>query len=158
MTGTPGPQTIESIVAFWICIPLGVIFGLITLATLINLMRDNFDEFVLFGAFASALATVGFFGGYIWGMYPDDFAHHHYTRYTGTVAETNSRLIASGTDGGGTDQKFVVSFKEAPNEQYGVIDTRAALVKPGQTLTIDCVKIWQQAGTEGQDCQFVSVR
>lgn len=158
MTGTPGPQTLDSIVAFWICVPLGALFLILGIIAVARIRKADDAVLPISGAVGSFILVACLFGGYIVGMYPDDFVHHHFTRYTGTVAQISSRFVASGSDGGGPDQKFVVAFVEAPTEQYGVIDTRAALVKPGQQLTIDCVKQWQQAGTEGQDCQFVSVQ
>lgn len=165
MTGIPGPQTIESIVAFWICTPLAALSGLVTayfvLAAVASEPKTSSYE-IGFGRLGYSVSAAGmlivtglFIGGYIWGMYPDDFAHHHYQRYSGVVATTNSRILGDGN--GGADQKFVVTFTAAPNEPFGVLDTRAAVVRPGQTLTIDCVQQWQYAGTDGQDCAFVSV-
>lgn len=42
-------------------------------------------------------------------------------------------------------------------QQYGVLDTRAAGIKPGDRLSIACVKRWQWSGTHGYDCNFVDL-
>jgi len=86
-----------------------------------------------------------------WGLYPYKAEYHEYTDVTGRVDTIDSRLLASGE--GGTNQKFVVVF-EGSDTQYGVNDTRAASARTGDTLSIQCVRVYQWAGTHGYDCAF----
>src|SRR5690348_7649109 len=72
----------------------------------------------------------------------------------GAVATVDSRTIA--VQGGGMEDKFVVKF-HGNDQQYGVLDTRAAGLKVGDHLTITCVRIWQWSGSHGYDCNFVSL-
>jgi hypothetical protein len=96
------------------------------------------------------LAVVGTW----WGMYPWKTEYHQWTPVSGVVDTVDSRLLPAGETS--VEQKFVVSFRGNP-QQYGVLDTRAAGVKPGDRLTITCVRRWQWSGTHGYDCNFVSL-
>lgn len=87
-----------------------------------------------------------------WGMYPWKAEYHQWRAVTGTVASVDSRLTS--TSQGGMEDKYVVTF-EGNDQEYGVLDTRAAAVKPGDTLTITCVRRWQWSGSHGFDCNFV---
>lgn len=89
-----------------------------------------------------------------WGMYPWKSEYHHWVPKSGTVARVDSRLISSGDKS--METKFVVMFA-GDEQQYGVLDTRAAGVKTGDRLTVACVRIWQYSGTDGFDCNFVSL-
>lgn len=89
-----------------------------------------------------------------WGMYPWKSEYHHWTPVSGVVDTVDSRLVPMGENSMG--DKYVVKF-QGGDAQYGVLDTRAAGLKPGDKLTITCVRIWQWAGTHGYDCNFVSL-
>lgn len=89
-----------------------------------------------------------------WGMYPWKAEYHNWTPVSGTVATIDSRLVGRDQS---TDQKFVVTFTGSA-QQYGVTDTRAASVRVGDSLDLTCVRQWQQAGTDGYDCNFVGYR
>lgn len=89
-----------------------------------------------------------------WGMYPWAAEYHHWVPKSGTVDTVDSRLISAGNSS--MEDKFVVKF-QGSDQQYGVLDTRAAGLKPGDHLTITCVKRWQWSGTHGYDCNFVSL-
>jgi len=102
----------------------------------------------------SALLAVGIVAATWWGMYPWKAEYHHWTPKSGVVDTVDSRLVPSGDKS--MEQKFVVSFV-GEDQQYAVIDTRAAGVKPGDRLTITCVRRWQWSGTHGYDCNFVSL-
>jgi len=88
-----------------------------------------------------------------WGMYPWRWEYHEWRPVSGTVASVDSRL--NRTDSG-TEEKFVVTF-EGNRQQYGVLDTRAATLRPGDRLSITCVRRWQWSGTHGFDCAFVDM-
>jgi hypothetical protein len=89
-----------------------------------------------------------------WGMYPWRYEYHHWVPKAGEVSTVDSRL--TGTGNGAMEDKFVVKFS-GDSQQYGVLDTRAAGIKPGDHLTITCVRRWQWSGTHGYDCNFVAL-
>jgi hypothetical protein len=145
------------------------IAALITVPTLIALLifggvafrrrekraADKFDRTELriawIGCFALALIAQA---GLWWGMYPWKAEYHQWRPVSGVVESADSRLMPAGD--GSMEQKFVVSFKDNP-QQYGVLDTRAAAVRPGDRLTITCVRRWQWSGAHGYDCNFVAL-
>lgn len=92
--------------------------------------------------------------GLWWGMYPWKAEYHQWRPVSGVVDTVDSRILPAGDSS--MEQKFVVRFKGSP-QQYGVLDTRAAGVKPGDRLTVTCVRRWQWSGTHGFDCNFVSL-
>lgn len=104
----------------------------------------------LLGVVALAATTVGTW----WGMYPWKTEYHHWTPVAGVVDTVDSRLVSTGDKT--MEDKFVVKFRGG-DAQYGVLDTRAAGLKPGDKLTITCVRQYQWAGTHGYDCNFVSL-
>lgn len=84
-----------------------------------------------------------------WSMFPWKTEYHQWQPKSGIVSKVDQRLLnATG--------KFVVSF-QGSDQQYGVIDTRAAGIEVGDQLTITCVRRWQWSGTHGYDCNFVSL-
>lgn len=108
----------------------------------------GFGSLFLFLAVVTAAATW-------WGMYPWKAEYHHWTPKSGVVETVDSRLIGDGN--GGMSDKFVVKF-QGEDQQYGVLDTRAAGLKAGDTLTITCKREWQYVGTDGYDCNFVDLK
>lgn len=90
-----------------------------------------------------------------WGMYPWKAEYHHWTPISGTVETVDSRLVSTGENA--MEDKYVVKLNGS-DQQYGVLDTRAAGLKPGDHLSITCVRIWQYSGTDGFDCNFVSLQ
>ncbi len=89
-----------------------------------------------------------------WFMYPWKSEYHYWMPKSGTVARVDSRMVSTGDKS--METKFVVMFT-GDDQQYGVLDTRAAGVKTGDTLTITCKREWQFSGTDGYDCNFVSL-
>lgn len=112
--------------------------------------RAGLAGFSIGGFVVLALVVVGS----LFALYPYSGEYHSWRVHEGTVAQIASRLVASGEKGGGTDQKFVVTFKGS-SQEYGVVDTRAALVKPGDHLQITCIRRHQWgAGVDGYDCRW----
>ena len=101
------------------------------------------------GCIVAALVASGLLW---WGMYPWDARYHQWRAVAGTVATVDSRLTPAGDHG--MEDKYVVMFRGNQN-QYGVLDTRAATVRPGDQLTLACVRRWQWSGSHGYDCTFV---
>jgi hypothetical protein len=92
--------------------------------------------------------------GLWWGMYPWKAEYHQWRPVSGVVETVDSRILPAGESS--MEQKFVVRFK-GNLQQYGVLDTRAAGVKPGDVLSVACVRRWQWSGAHGFDCNFVSL-
>lgn len=154
------PETVmtgESIIAL-IAVPL-VIVGLLVAAHLLRRkardLTDKFDRNSARGAVAICLVGVlANIVGLWWGMYPWKWEYHQWRPISGTVATVDSRLVPAGDKS--MEDKFVVTFEDNP-QQYGVLDTRAATLRPGDGLVITCVRRWQWSGTHGYDCNFVSM-
>ncbi len=107
---------------------------------------------LLAGWLFAAILIVSTVVGTWWGMYPWKAEYHRWRTVSGVVATVDSRL--TGTADGSMEDKFVVTF-EGDGQQYGLPDTRAAALRKGDHLTINCVRIWQWSGSHGYDCRFV---
>jgi hypothetical protein len=119
--------------------------------------RDHDDTGLAMASWVLCIVALIAIGGLTWwGMYPWKSEYHHWTPKSGVVATVDSRIVPGGTDSKSVEQKFVVSFA-GEDQQYAVMDTRAAGVKPGDRLTITCVRRWQWSGTHGYDCNFVAL-
>jgi hypothetical protein len=98
---------------------------------------------------AGVLIVVLLFGA--WGFYPFKKSYHYWTPVTGTVAEVDKRLVR---DGEGMSEKVVIRFKDDP-QQYGIEDTRAALLRPGAQASLLCKKAHQWGpSVDGFDCRW----
>lgn len=132
---------------------LGVYIGLpVTIVVLVvsgifaYVQRDEFGIAVM-----GWIVFVTVLGIALWQFFPYTPDYHRYKPVSGTVAEISSRILGNGDS---VDQKFVVVFQGNPQE-YGCLDTRCALVKIGDRLSLKCLKKWEYAGTPGYDCNFV---
>jgi hypothetical protein len=86
------------------------------------------------------------------GMYPTGGSDYHkWKPKQGVVNEVGKRLLPSGES---MQEKIVITFKGDPQE-YGVEDTRAALLKPGDQAVIKCKRAYQWGSAHGYDCRFV---
>lgn len=112
--------------------------------------NDDIDRPMFLGCWiACAVGAVATVVCTWWGMFPWKYEYHHWVPISGVVETIDSRLVAM-------EGKFVVKF-EGDDQQYGVLDTRAAGVRTGDQVTITCVRRWQWSGTHGYDCNFVSL-
>jgi hypothetical protein len=84
---------------------------------------------------ATILAIFPIVGFSVVGWNSDYMAYH---TVSGKVDQVASRQIA---DGKGMSQRYVFTIAGQP---YGVDDTRAALVKPGDAVTLNCTRefVW----------------
>ena len=89
------------------------------------------------------------------GMWPYSAEYHQWQETTGVVQKIDSRLLASG-DGGGTTQRFVVTFTDG--RQRSCDDTRCSQVEEQDELTLFCKRAYQWTGTHGYDCTYGSNR
>jgi hypothetical protein len=88
-----------------------------------------------------------------WVALPFSGQYHRYVPESGTVAAVGSRFLASDTSGGGSTQKFVVTFKDG--RSFGCLDTRCANITKGDKLTLLCERQFQfNAPNEGWDCNW----
>ena len=130
---------------------LGVIgYGILQARTATN-SYDHEDSrwFIYGGAAVVIIASVIS----VFALYPYKAEYHSWRVHSGVVDKISSRLVSAG-DKGGTDQKFVVVFRGS-TQPYGVVDTRASLVKPGDPLRITCIRRHQWGGgVDGYDCRW----
>lgn len=90
--------------------------------------------------FWTALAVTILVGGATFGFtYPFKYEYHHWVDKKGIVEQVSSRLISAG-DKGGSNQRFVVVVNGEP---LGVDDTRASLIKVGDSVFLKCKKEYE---------------
>lgn len=149
MSAASGPQTVESIVAFWICIPIVVIAGLVLIVAVISAIQG--EDGAISATVGCLLVCAALIGGYVWGMYPDDYAHHHWQRYSGVVATMTPTFENAYSTG-------LATFTAEPDRSFYIRDARIVAVRPGQTLTVDCVQRYSGAGgMDWPECKWVAV-
>lgn len=140
-----GPVLITLILAFYVC---GQILWTYRHSDKISLYDRPYLKGVAIGCWViSVLILVSTLSGF----YPYKTEYHKFIAHYGPVAQIADRQIASGN---GMETKYVVTF-ENDNQQYGCSDTRCALVKPGDVLSLSCIKDWEWAATDGYNCRFV---
>ena len=111
--------------------------------------RGSFtDAPVLLAGGVVALLVLGI--GTAVGFYPYKAEYHQFVTKVGTVESIKSRLLGSSDS---FQQKFVVRYTDG--RLFGCEDTRCAVVKPGNTLTLACKRTWQYAGEDGYDCKYI---
>lgn len=133
-------------------IVLPILFVLCVCLIIVPFFFD-WDGLQWFAFWAGILGLCGVLIGGLVGMYPYDMAYHSWRVHQGTVAQISSRLLSAG-DNGGSNQKFVVTFRGSP-QAYGVNDTRASLVKVGEHLRVTCIRTHQWGGgVDGYDCRW----
>jgi hypothetical protein len=146
--------------ATMIVVPVLLLAALGTVVVTVVLRRratDSDDRRVYgWAAVGAGVAVVVISVATWWGMHPWRAEYHEWRSVSGVVEFVDSRLLATGNNDGSVEDKFVVIFEGNP-QQYGVLDTRAASVRPGDTLTITCVRQYQWSGSHGYDCNFVEL-
>lgn len=89
--------------------------------------------------------------------WPFDSQYHRYVPLGGVVTQVSSRLIASDTSGGGSTQKFVLTFRDGT--ALGCNDTRCSQVDKGDVVELLCERSYQfNAPSPGYDCNWGSDR
>lgn len=82
------------------------------------------------------------------GFYPYDSSYHKWVEVSGTVQSVGSGNIS---DGNSMSTRFVVKID---GQDYGVDDTRAALLKPGDAVDLKCKKEYVYASEAGWACNW----
>ena len=86
--------------------------------------------------------------GAFYVLWPFDWDYLSWHRVDGKVEQVASRQVS---DGKAMSQRFVLVIDGRP---YGVDDTRAALVKAGESVTLACKKEYQYAAESGWACNW----
>jgi hypothetical protein len=100
---------------------------------------------------ASVVAIVATVGITAAALYPYDMQYHQWRSVSGTVAQVDVRMQS---DGSATSQNYAVRLTDG--QTYRCDDTRCSLLKPGDTVSLKCIREWQYASTSGWGCRFVS--
>lgn len=130
---------------------IGVPFLLIVLicgvviAALLLREKDNLGWAFLIGTPILVLVLA------VWTLWPFSKEYHYWTPVEGTVETVDRRQVV---DGKGMSEKIVVRF-EGDTQLYGIEDTRAALLKPGDKTALLCKKAHQWGpSVDGYDCRW----
>lgn len=83
-------------------------------------------------------------------FFPYQHDYHFWQQKSGAVERVSKRLVPTG-DKGGMEEKYVVTLHGQP---YGVTDTRAALLKSGDHVVLNCKKSYQFMSRSGWDCRW----
>jgi hypothetical protein len=114
--------------------------------------REHADASIALGvSIVCAVGLVAVVGVSAWAFYPYEAEYHRWEPKSGVVEDVGRRLLPAGE---GMQEKIVVRF-EGDGQEYGIEDTRAALLERGDELTITCKRVWQYAGEDGFDCRWV---
>jgi hypothetical protein len=134
-----------------------IVAGLIGLLCLVAIVlgiliaRDDHGGYGLaIGGFVVLLLT---FGAWLWASWPLAYDYHHWVDQTVKVEEVSKRQVSNGDKG--MYEKFVV--RDESGAMYGIDDTRASLIKQGDTVHVRCKKAYQYGvsrGAHGWDCRW----
>lgn len=129
----------------------GLIIGGLCIRRWLNGHSD--DEVALAGFGALALA---FITGLIYGiaMIPWSAEYHQWRPVAGQVQQVDSRLVET-SSGDGVRERYVVVIDGRP---YAVDDTRAALLKTGDQVSLMCIREWEWASDPGYACRWGKTR
>lgn len=136
-------------------VPVAILATLLTIAGLVVLVmswRDSYDvsDERILGALT--LLGIGLVIGAInmWALWPYQHDYHFWTPVTGEVSQVSKRLVPAGDNS--MMERYVLVINGKP---YGVDDTRASLVKPGQTVSIACKREYQWGSRDhGYGCKW----
>jgi hypothetical protein len=141
--------TTEIKIGFPIWIILILIFFTLSIVGIVWWIKRRSQE-AGFVAVMAPIFLVIMIGGGLWGLYPYQAEYHQWKTVSGVVTAKGDRLLSNGY---GSDQKYVVVIND---QEWGCLDTRCDLVKPGDSLTLKCKRVKQESGTDGYDCNYVS--
>ena len=124
---------IAGYVALFVC--LLICLGMVAFGFSSTASNGNGGRMWAVGGIVCALATVGFWW---WGMaFTTSADYHAWNVKEGKVERVAKRLIPSDK---GMAERYVVTINGQP---YGIDDTRAALIKAGDSVSLRCKKDFQ---------------
>lgn len=100
------------------------------------------------GAIGCLIVFVVVLLGGLVAYFPYEAQYHQWRTISGTVEKIDKRLIAEDK---GMAERYVLMIDGQP---YGVDDTRAATVEPGDQVSIKCRRDWQYASVPGWVCRW----
>lgn len=147
------PQRVGPTLGVWIGLPitiLALLIGLVLIVGALYCIFNGYNEYdgaslSLGGGVLIVLATAIIAGICYW---PWDGSFHSVYRVHGTVTQVASRQIS---DGKGMSTRYVFVIDGQP---YGVDDTRAALTRVGDTVTLKCTKEYVYQSVPGWACNW----
>lgn len=142
MISPSGPWTLGTLIG----LPIALLVVLLILGFAVFAFADD-ERGIAAGATAVALGLVVAIASPI-GMYPYSSEYHQWRTVHGKVEQVSSRLIAADKS---MSQRFVVVIGGRP---FAVDDTRASLLKAGDTVTLKCKREWQYAAESGWACRW----
>lgn len=110
---------------------------------------DEFDAKLVYwgGLLVAAIALLAA----ALSFWPYKWEYHSWASVDGRVDKISSRLVSAG-DKGGSNQRFVVVID---GTAYGVDDTRASLLKVGDTVHLKCKREYEWgAANNGYGCRW----
>lgn len=110
---------------------------------------DLAEPFARFSKIAAWVAAAALTVGMFFGFYPYKAEYHQWRPVNGVVQNIGSRFLNTGDNS--TSQRYVFQIN---GQAYGVDDTRAALVKPGDTVHLSCKREWQWFSVPGNGCRW----
>lgn len=137
----------------YIGLPVTILFLLIGVALLAGGWycaatdrNDNGGAYVFMGTGVVGMLVTALVAGFVWWPWAPSF--HTVYRVHGQVSSVGSRQISDGTS---MSTRYVFMID---GHQYGVDDTRAALTKPGDTVTLTCTKQYVWRAEAGWACNW----
>jgi heme/copper-type cytochrome/quinol oxidase subunit 2 len=140
-----------------------IVAGLITVAGIVVTVlgvrwwrRERADrsysetEFAAVTTIAGIVAVVVTLGISAWVFFPYSMEYHQFRHVEGNVQDVQSRFLG---DGKSTSQNYAVRLTE-DGQTYRCDDSRCSLLKPGDHISLWCIREWQYASTSGYRCRF----
>ena len=137
-------------------VPVAILATLLTIAGVIGLVmswrsRNSYgsdDQAVIGGGLLVCGLVIGAIN--MWALWPYQHDYHFWMPVTGKVSQVSKRLVPAGEKS--MMERYVLVIDGKP---YGVDDTRASLVKPGQTVSIACKREYQWGSRDhGYGCKW----
>lgn len=135
-------------------IPFASLFVILCVLWIIGgaiVAKDDGPGF-LYGGIAALIVTLGITVFCFWPLQKE---YHYWQPVEGTVAQISSRLLPSGN---AMEQKYVVTLVGSTHP-YGITDTRASLLDPGDKVSLSCIRQYEfGSGDHGFNCRWGAYR
>lgn len=143
-----GPWTLGVLIG----LPVAVIIILIAFFGGIILAAISREILPLLVGLAAAVIVAVITGIVMW---PWQTEYHRYQDVTGTVTGVSHRVVTSGSgDSKKIEDKYVVSV-QGTDKDFGILDTRASLLKQGDTVHLRCLRVYEfRSSNNGYDCKW----